>query len=82
VFTLARKDSAQWILESDIKRCFIVPKAAAKPEEQIDRFIALHCCCLFSFVTFCPKNPCQAPRSPNPLPHSNIRLSYELSPTR
>ena len=32
----------------------------------------------FFFPIFRPKNACQAPKSPNPLPHNNIRVSYEF----
>jgi hypothetical protein len=41
----------------------------------------IYCLC-FCFLRFRPKNPCQAPKFPNPLPTKNIRLSYELPSNR
>jgi hypothetical protein len=34
------------------------------------------------FIVFGPKNACQAPKPSNPLPDNNIRVAYELHPTR
>jgi hypothetical protein len=41
----------------------------------------IYCLC-FYFLHLRPKNACQAPKFPNPLPTNNIRLSYELPSNR
>jgi hypothetical protein len=54
-----------------------LPKAGAKPEGRSDPSIAL---LLFVFTVFRPKNACQAPKPPNPLPVNNICLSHQFHP--